>query len=418
MVLEKYSLGIGDRFGYEGVAQLRALQMAEKQGVQIVPVWNKSNREHLIIGSSPEDSRREADEAVRSCGWNHPHYVDADHIGLSTVDSFIESCDFFTIDVAECIGVSPDSASVSAFLRAMEKYKGAPLPIEVADPFEVTGETLADIARNYLHAMKEAGRVYRRIEQRKGKGTFVVEVSLDEASQPQSPAELFFLLAGIALEGIPIQTIAPKFSGSFLKGIDYVGDRSRFEREFTDDLAVVAGARALFDLPLSLKLSIHSGSDKFSLYPIVRRSIKKTGAGLHLKTAGTTWLEEVVGLAASDGEGLQLAKEVYIEALDRFDELSAPYRMVLDIDRKKLPSASQVGSWSASEFVEALRHDQTCRNFNAHFRQLVHVGYKIAAEKNGRFTDLLEQCRAVIEANVTANLYKRHIVPLFLDHDV
>ena len=100
MPLERYSLGIGDRFGREGQAQLRALDAARRRGVRITPVWNKSNREHTIIGTTPEDTRRSADAAVRAAGWTDAYYVDADHIGLATVDRFVGACDFFTIDVA------------------------------------------------------------------------------------------------------------------------------------------------------------------------------------------------------------------------------------------------------------------------------------------------------------------------------
>jgi len=89
-------------------------------------------------------------------------------------------------------------------------------------------------------------------------------VSFDEANSPQTPAELFFILAALAREQIPVATVAPKFTGEFLKGIDYVGDIKQFTREFEEDLAVLAFAKQTFGLPRSLKLSIHSGSDKFS----------------------------------------------------------------------------------------------------------------------------------------------------------
>ena len=101
-----------------------------------------------------------------------------------------------------------------------------------------------------------------------------------------------------------MQTIAPKFTGRFNKGVDYVGDLAQFEKEFNDDLAVIAFAVKEFGLPADLKLSVHSGSDKFSIYPAIRRAIRRTGAGLHIKTAGTTWLEELIGLASAGGEGL------------------------------------------------------------------------------------------------------------------
>jgi hypothetical protein len=414
MELGKYSLGIGDRFGFEGAAQLRALQKAEALGVQVTPVWNKSNREHSIIGTSPDDTRLEADKAVDACRWQGPHFVDADHIGLATVDRFLSSSDFFTIDVADYIGKPAKADSTASFIKAMDEFRGTLSIPGTHAPFDVTEQLLDEFSQTYLRAIEEAGKVYRYIAEKKGEDTFIPEVSTDEASSPQTPAELFLLLAAINHEGIPLQTIAPKFSGAFLKGVDYVGDIHQFTRAFEDDLAVVAFAVKTFGFPNDLKLSVHSGSDKFSLYDIIHKILKKFDAGLHLKTAGTTWLEEVIGLAASGGKGLKLVKEIYAEAIMRYDELCKPYLTVIDINRKLLPDPAQVNTWSSKEFVETLRHDQKNPRYNVHFRQLVHVAFRIAAEMGSRYKNLLMECRQEIESNVTTNLFERHIRPLFL----
>ncbi|MGZ5499091.1 MAG: tagaturonate epimerase family protein, partial [Candidatus Aminicenantales bacterium] len=270
-------------------------------------------------------------------------------------------------------------------------------------------------AAKYLSAVSEAGRVQARIAEKKGIGGSLTEISLDEAGAAQTPDELFFILAAIARQGIPVRTIAPKFSGAFLKGIDYVGDVEKFAREFDADLAVLEAAKQRFGLPGDLKLSVHSGSDKFSLYPVMRRAILRRDAGLHLKTAGTTWLEEVIGLASAGGEGLRLAQDIYAQALARFDELARPYLAVISIDPSALPSAAEVASWDPRQFVDALQHDPACPRFNPHFRQLVHIAFRIAAEMGDRFTDLLETYREPIETHVTENLFDRHIAPLFLD---
>jgi tagaturonate epimerase len=412
--ISKYSMGIGDRFGREGAAQLRAFVAAKDRGVTIGPVWNKSNREHSLIGTRPEDVRAEADAAVRACAWKGPYFVDADHISLGTVDKFLAAADFFTIDVADAIGKSTSEASIIKYVSEMQRFVGALRIPGVSDPVAVTPASLKEIAAKYLFAVEEAGRVYRHIAQDKGEGTFVTEVSFDEANSPQSPAELFFILAAAAREGIPVATVAPKFTGEFLKGIDYVGDIRRFAQEFEEDLAVLAFAKQIFGLPAALKLSIHSGSDKFSLYPIMHRAIKKADAGIHLKTAGTTWLEEVIGLAAAGGEGLTFAKALYREALGRFDEMAKPYATVIAIDRQALPPPAQVDGWSAQEYVETLEHNQTCPRFNIHFRQMVHISFKLAAEKQALYQHLLKDHRASIESHVTNNLLKRHIEPLFL----
>jgi tagaturonate epimerase len=414
MELEKYSIGIGDRFGREGVAQLRALQRAEASGVTVVPVWNKSNREHTIIGTLPADARMEADEAIRTVKWRSSYYVDADHIGLATVDRFLSASNFFTIDVADAINMPPTAGALASFVTAMAPYEGKLSIPSLPEPCDVTRGMIESIGRRYLHAVKEAGAVYRHIAEHKGASQFIPEVSFDEANDAQTPVELFFILAAIAREGIPVQTIAPKFTGAFLKGVDYVGDVCLFEHEFNDDLAVIAHAVSTFSLPRNLKLSIHSGSDKFALYPAIHRAITRTNAGLHLKTAGTTWLEEVIGLAAAGGEGLAAAKEIYAASFARFDELSGPYLSVISIDRSRLPLPAQVDLWTSTDYVRALQHEQTCPEFNSHFRQLVHIGYKVAAEMGPRFQRLLGECRDTIEENVTVNIFERHIRPLFL----
>ena len=416
MKLEKYTMGIGDRFGLEGEAQLLAFRKATEAGLGISPVWNKSNREHSIVGTSPDDVRIEADAAVKALGWKGSYYVDADHIGLATVERFIASSDFYTIDVADYIGKPAGADHDAAFLADMAKYRGALRIPGVEGTFAVTDELLSDVAAKYLFAIEEAGKVYRFIESRKGKGAFIPEISLDEAEKPQTPIELFFVLAAIAREGVPVRTIAPKFTGTFPKGIDYIGDAAKFAREFEDDIAVVAHAVRTFGLPSDLKLSVHSGSDKFSIYGAMHAAMKKFDAGIHLKTAGTTWLEEVIGLAGSGADGLAMSKEIYRKAFDRLDELCKPYLTVLAIDRKGLPDPKKVDSWGQEEFVAALLHNRSEPRYNIHFRQLIHVGYKIAAEMGARYSEGVTRHRAAIAQAVTHNLFERHMRPLFLGH--
>ena len=416
MILEKYSFGIGDRFGHQAKPQLAALIKTRQQGLSITPVWNKSHREHTIIGTRHADTRREADEAVKACGWDEPYFVDADHIGLGNVDKFIESSDFFTLDVADFIAQKTDQADVNTFIKKHKKYIGSLTVDGIEETFEITEEQIRAIANKFLLAAKQAGQIYRHVAAAKGADNFITEVSMDETDQPQTPVEMFFILAAIADEGIPAQTIAPKFTGRFNKGVDYVGDVTAFAKEFEEDLAVVAFAVREFGLPENLKLSIHSGSDKFSIYKPIAKALKKFDAGLHIKTAGTTWLEELIGLAMAGGEGLSIAKEVYARALPRFDELCGPYATVIDIDPAKLPTAQEVDKWDGQSFASALRHDQSCEQYNPSFRQLLHVAYKIAAQMGTRFSDALDKYEEVIAQNVTENIYERHIRPIFMEY--
>ncbi|HEV8146695.1 MAG TPA: tagaturonate epimerase family protein [Bryobacteraceae bacterium] len=414
--IEKFSIGVGDRFAHQARAQLRACMLAAERGVKIIPVWNKSNREHNIIGSEPVSVRTAADAAVRNLNWTHPYHVDADHINFDTVGRFLAPSDFFTIDVAHFIGQPADSAAVNDFVDAHPELIGTIRIPGVTQPFSTTRESVAAIASKYLAAVSEAGRIYRHIESQKGPDTFITEVSMDETDLPQTPPELLVILAAIAAEKIPIQTIAPKFTGRFNKGVDYVGDVNQFTCEFENDLAVIAHAVARYGLPPTLKLSVHSGSDKFSIYAAIHNALAKFGAGVHVKTAGTTWLEELIGLAEAGGDGLALAKQVYEKAYADRDALCAPYAAVIDIDPARLPAPSEVQRWTSERYMSALRHEPTCPNFNPHVRQLLHVGFKVAAKLGDRYLAMLKECEEPIARNVTNNLFERHIKPLFLSN--
>ena len=404
VTLQKYSLGVGDRFAHQAKAQLEACRMAAARGVNVVPVWNKSNREHLIVGSEPDSVRAAADSAVSELGWTLPYHVDADHINLGTVDRFIDASDFYTLDVASAIGQPAAGGDVTAFVaRHPELVK------------EFGQDEVAGVAQKYLNAVQQAGAIYRHIVQKRGTRDFITEVSMDETDAPQTPPELLVILAAIGDEKIPIQTIAPKFTGRFNKGVDYAGDAAQFEREFNDDLAVIARAVAEYGLPPNLKLSVHSGSDKFSIYAAIRRALRRTGAGVHVKTAGTTWLEELIGLAEAGDEGLDLAKQVYKKAYADRDALCEPYASVIDINYARLPDPATVDGWTSEQYTSALRHDQKNPGFNADVRQLLHVGYKVAAKMGDKYLKMLDACEASIARNVTENLFERHIRPLFLE---
>ena len=351
IVLEKYSFGVGDRFGQQATAQLKAFQMLEASGVVVSPVWNKSNREHTFIGSEPASVLAAAEKAVAEIGWKHPWHVDADHIRIDTVDRFIDSSDFFTIDVANYIGKPPSDAELSAFLT---RHPDLANPINipgVLEPIQISWESLQSIARQYLSATQEAGHVYRHIATQRKERRAIIEVSIDETPAPQTPAELLVILAALSDQNIPLQTIAPKFTGRFNKGVDYVGNVTQFAREFEDCIAILKYSVDKYAFPASLKLSVHSGSDKFSIYPIIAKLLRKTDAGLHVKTAGTSWLAEIIGLCEAGGDGLTIVQEMYASAYHDWEALCLPYADVINMDPKKLPSPETINRISGSEFA-------------------------------------------------------------------
>ncbi|MFX1572974.1 MAG: tagaturonate epimerase family protein [Promethearchaeota archaeon] len=414
MKLQKYSIGTGDRFGQQGKALLKAIIKAQQAGIDIAIVWNKSHREHIITKSSPNDVLREAKNAVRELGWKGNYYIDADHIGLSNVDLFVDSCNFFTIDVADFIGRKATDTQINTFIKKYGKYSGRLSIPHIKEPLNITKINLKKIAEMYLLAIKEATKIYHRIEEQKGKGNFIVEISMDESELPQTPIEVLFILIIIADENIPIQTFAPRFSGKFYKGIDYIGDIDQFAKEFELLLAIIQFSIKEFSLPDNLKLSIHSGSDKFAIYPAINNLIKKFDKGIHLKTSGTTWLEEIIGLAMAGADGLKMVKEIYSKAYKRFDELCVPYEKVININKDKLIKPKIVNNWTNEKFVKTLRHDLSCNDYNPHFRQLFHIAYKIAAEMDSRYLKVLNKYKRLIEKCVTNNIYEKHLKKLFL----
>lgn len=414
--LERFTFGVGDRFAHQAAAQLRAFELLEQRGVVAIPVWNKSNREHQFIGSEPQSVFDAAAQAIAERQWPHGWHVDADHIGIETVDRFLDCSDFFTIDVADSIGQPAAEADVAAFLSRHEELQ-QPIDVPGIDgPLPLSPSQLETTARKYLLACQQAGKIFRYLAEKKG-GTdqLIPEVSMDETDSPQTPPELLVILAMLADEGVPLQTIAPKFTGRFNKGVDYVGDLPQFEREFNDDLAVIAYAVEHYGLPANLKVSVHSGSDKFSLYPIIRKALQRTGAGLHLKTAGTTWLEEIIGLSEAGGPGLRLAQEIYAYALEHLDEFCAPYASVIDIDPARLPSAQQVSTWTGEQLANAVRHIPDHPEFNPHVRQLLHVSFKVAAKRGDEYLNLLKENAEIVGKNVTENIFQRHMLPLFIE---
>lgn len=412
--ISKYSFGIGDRFAHQGEAQLQAFLKAKEAGVDITPTWNKSNREHITLGTSPKDVREEADTAVKALNWESAYLVDADHINLNNVDAFIEVSNFFTIDVAEYIGKAASQDEITAFINENRDQVGQLSIPGIAEPFSVDEALLQQIANKFLGATREAKNIYEYIANKKGADSFITEVSMDEVSEPQSPVELYFILKMLAKNSVPVQSIAPKFTGQFHKGVDYVGNIAQFTKEFEEDILVIRYAIQEFGLPETLKLSVHSGSDKFSIYKPIRELMHKYDVGIHIKTAGTTWLEELAALAETSEEGLEMSKSIYAEALDKYEELTAPYATVLSIQQDQLPTTDEVANWSGQDFAAALRHDQSNPKYNPNFRQLIHCAYKLAGKKGEAFTNALKENKAAVGKHVTENLWERHIKPLFI----
>jgi hypothetical protein len=405
MRLPRFTFGIGDRFACSGRAQLRAFPRIDG----IAPVWNKSWREHRLIGSEPATVRAAAAAAVAAEGWTGPWFVDADHVGAEALPRFAPHCDFFTLDVAEAMGRRAGPEAVAAFLD-----RHGDLATTVGWPgmertLTITRDELAAAAARVLDAAMQAVTLHRQLEALRPDGAYAVEVSLDETDEVQGPAEIVAVLAVLADAGISADTIAPRFPGRFNKGVDYVGDVTAFAQSFAADAAAAAWASTRLGMRNQTRLSVHSGSDKFAIYPAIRAAVTRLGTGLHLKTAGTTWLAEVEGLALAGREGLELAQRIYAGAYAGLAEMVAPYAPVVDISVARLPAPALVANWDGRRFAAALHHDAACPEFNRDFRQLIHVGFPVAARLGGAFTAARRRCADIIDPVVTDNLSARHL---------
>lgn len=419
LMLAKYSLGIGDRFGKEGEAQLTALIKAKQiLGIQISPVWNKSFREHQIIHTHPKDAALEAHTAVSNLAWEAEYFIDADHINKSNVNMFIPYSNYFTIDVADYIGQTPLDSDKTAQVASkfIDQFsaiweKASHLPIK--SDLNFNDASVNRILEKYMYTIQQAAEIYQYIHTHRKNSSFITEISMDETTSPQSPLELLIILCLVQYFQIPLDTIAPKFTGDFFKGIDYRGDITLFTQEFEADIIIVQFIQKYFEEMANLKLSIHSGSDKFSIYPIINQTLKKYDAGIHVKTAGTTWLEEIIGLSSGGEKGTTLVKKIYRLAYPRLPELIVPYQTVLDINQSNLPTPQEFQSWPQNQIVHSLSHDLEDPLYNCDLRQFFHIAYRIAADLGEEFEQALIQNKEIIGTHVTHNLYHRHIHPLF-----
>ena len=212
-------MGLGDRFSHQGDAQLSAvIKAGAVYGIEITPVWNKSNREHNIVHSEPADTRAEADAAVNKLKFQRPVFCRCRPYQLKYRRRFIHHSDFFTLDVADYIGKKAADTDIAGFVENHRHYCGtlrSPASVRHSQsPKTVSGISLRNFCSPSIRHPQFTGTLHRS----KGEGNFVTEVSMDEVDEPQKPLDMLFILKGLADLKVPVQTIAPKFTGRFNKG--------------------------------------------------------------------------------------------------------------------------------------------------------------------------------------------------------
>jgi hypothetical protein len=323
------SFGFGDRLGLATPGHIAALRHST---VDIRPVFSQQSvRENARTGRTPQQVLDEAKRAVEAAGWDAPWGADADH--LKTVEDlppFVEAgYTFFTVDPGAHVDNAADTDSLPVLQEKArgqnwDELSGIYLAGNGETGFGVfESETLLRALVKYGRAIRQTVEMYRRLSELKD--AFDFEISVDETDAPTTPLEHYFISNELTRGGVKFTSLAPRFIGCFEKGVDYIGDPSMNSGQalaaLDAEMAKHAAVTAHFG---TYKLSLHSGSDKFSVYPLI---VKHWGSRLHVKTAGTSYLEALRALAVTEPA---LFERIWALGLERYATDRATYHVSAD----------------------------------------------------------------------------------------
>jgi hypothetical protein len=368
------SLGLGDRLGIATPGHVRAVL-----GTGLVPYFcQQSIREMTRTGRTPRQVQATAALGAFESGWRGGYGSDADHLkNPADVDYCLDAgFTMFTFDpgdhvddeadaldgdaLAERFEALPWSTLASTSAECLKSYAGKSHQLADGPVLQLDEKALVRAAVKYGRAVAHVLEMYRYLHDKAGQGQFEVEVSVDETNSPTSVAEHFYVASELARLGVKWVSLAPRFVGRFEKGVDYIGDLEELREALNGHAAV---ARTLGPY----KLSIHSGSDKFSVYPLAAEAARGL---VHVKTAGTSYLEALRTLAA--GADRELFREILAFAIERYEEDKKTYHVSADMTKALDP-----GSLGDEELAPALDQFDT--------RQALHVTFgSVLNEKDGK----------------------------------
>ena len=402
----KTSAGMGDRLGLATAGHVRA---ARAVGGSVAPIFTQQSiREMARTNRTPQQVMDNATWGIFAEGWQADSGADADH--LKTFED-IDIClaagyTFFTIDPGAHVDNRAETASLSELGQLAELLPENHQPAAsglLGKAFDIEGlrlhfdeATLLKAAVKYGHAIAHVSSMYQHLIQAAGARLFELEVSVDETEQPTSHAEHVYIASELKRLGVQWISLAPRYVGRFEKGVDYIGDLQAFEAD-------LAGHAAIARQFGPYKLSLHSGSDKFSIYPIAMR---QTGGLVHLKTAGTSYLEALRTIAALEPD---LLAEIYCFARQRYPTDRASYHVSAELERAPIPQA-------VTDYAELLEQ------FDA--REILHVtfGSVLTEQAASGATKFYNRLVTILRANpevYAANLEKhfiRHLQPFAHTH--
>jgi len=403
-VASRPSVGLGDRLGLATPGHVRAVR-----GTGYVPMLaQQSIREMTRTGRSPRDVMDDATWGVVQTGFRDGFGADADHLkSPADIDACTEAgFTFYTIDPGDHVDNAADTMDASALAEAFDalpwdalasapsdaRAAAAKAAVDLADGRRLALQepTLVRAAVKYGRAVAHTAAMYRHLADRLGEGGFELEVSVDETDSPTTPEQHLYVASELARLGVAWVSLAPRLVGRFEKGVDYIGDLADLERTFVEHLAI---ARALG----GYKISLHSGSDKFSVY---RMAARHGGERVHVKTAGTSYLEALRVLADREPA---LFREILGFARDRYETDKATYHVSADV--AKVPPPDDLADADLSALLD---------DFDA--RQVLHVTYGsvLTAEDGERFRSRLLDALRAHESAYEAALARhigRHLEP-------
>lgn len=316
----KSSFGFGDRLGLATPGHMAAVR-----GTNFAPIFaQQSFRENARTGRTPQQVMDDARRAVEAAGWDSAWGADADHLKtVEAIPPFVEAgYTFFTVDPGEHVDNEADTDSIDVLKRKATGFNWDELSALYLNQndeqvwLQFEAETLMRATVKYGKAIGHAVAMFQRLSEMTE--AFDFEVSVDETDLPTTPLEHFFIANELTRQGVKFTSLAPHFIGRFEKGVDYIGDLNALDVELAKHAAVTKHFG-------TYKLSLHSGSDKFSVYPLIA---KHWGNQVHVKTAGTSYLEALRVIAQCETD---LFLKIYSLARTQYETDKKSYHVSADV---------------------------------------------------------------------------------------
>lgn len=405
------SFGYGDRTGLATLGHAAAQRFA---GGGIRPIFaQQSIREMARTHRTPQQVMDDACFGMLLAGYASPTGADADHLKtLEDVDrTAAAGFVFFTIDPSDDVDPHADDYDEAALRRAFEAirgevdwlhtYRNREVILATGTRVQLTEEACMCAAVKYGRAINRAVELGRYIDHVMGDREYEIELSVDETPHPTTPAEHFIIAEQCRERGLKLVSLAPRYVGEFEKGVDYKGDLAEFERSLADHAAIA-------QMLGPYKLSLHSGSDKLSIYPTFARV---TGGLFHVKTAGTSYLEALRVIARHEEA---LFRRIITFARERYEADRATYHVSATLDGTPAPEALPEARALEHLYLELWPEVASGRGFTAPGRQILHCtfGSVLAHPELGPAVREVLECHPQTYEDVLAEHFTRHLESL------